>query len=331
MEVLIVLIIVALIFDYINGFNDSANIVATIVSSRVMSIQSALILASVAELIGPFLLGTAVAKTIGSDIIDPACINLKIIFAALIGAIIWDLITWFFGFPSSSSHALIGGLVGGVIISFGIEKINLRGILKVVLILFSSPIIGFLVGFVFTKILYRLTINATPKINNIFKSLQVFSSTFLALSHGGNDAQKTMGIITMGLVVLKIQNNFVVPTWVILICAIALALGIASGGLRIIKTVGTKIFKIKPIHGFSVQFSSSLVILIAALIGGPVSTTHVVSSSVVGVGSSVSLSKVRWTVVTDILLAWFLTLPASALISALSYKIIILIGGRNVF
>ncbi|MFH1824206.1 MAG: inorganic phosphate transporter [Candidatus Firestonebacteria bacterium] len=325
MEALIILIIVALIFDYLNGFHDSSNIIATIVSSRAISVQSALVLASVAELIGPFLLGTAVAKTIGNDIIVPGCINLKVILAALSGAIIWNLITWSFGLPSSSSHALIGGLVGAVCISSGIGKINLNGILKVVLILFSSPIIGFLIGFVFTKILHKLTVKATPKINNVFKSLQVVSSTFLALSHGGNDAQKTMGIITMGLVMLKIQNNFVVPTWVIFICAIALALGIASGGLKIAKTVGTKIFKIRPMHGFSVQFSSSLVILAAALIGGPVSTTHIVSSSVVGVGSSISLSKVRWTVVTDILLAWVLTLPLSAIIAGLSYKMINLI------
>lgn len=322
MTILLILIVIVIVYDYINGMNDSSNIVATIVSSRAMSIRSALILASVAEFIGPFIIGTAVAKTVGNGIIEPSCLNIKIIFAAIGGAIFWNLFTLMLGFPSSSSHSLIGGLVGAVVISSGFGSIHFNGILKVLIVLFMSPVIGFGVGYVITKLIYKVVANATPRINNVFKWMQIGSSAFLALNHGGNDAQKSMGILTMGLVVLKYQSNFTVPGWVVMICALALALGIATGSLKIMKTIGSRVFRVRPIHGFSVQLSSSIVIFGASLIGGPVSTTHVVNSSVVGVGSSERFSKVRWSVVTDILISWVATLPASALVAALLYKLI---------
>ena len=325
MTAIIILIIIALVYDYINGMHDSANIVATIVSSRAMSIRSALVLASVAEFMGPFIIGTAVAKTIGSGIIDPAVININVILAAIVGAIAWNLLTLVLGFPSSSSHALIGGLVGAVAISSGFGSINIHGILKVLIVLFTSPVAGFGAGYLLTKLLHRVVRNATPRINNVFKYLQIGSSALLALNHGGNDAQKSMGIITMGLIILNFQSGFTIPFWVILICAFALALGIATGGMKIMKTIGSRVFRVRPIHGFSVQLSSSMIILVASLIGGPVSTTHVVSSSVVGVGSSEKLSKVRWSVVTDILISWIATLPASALVAAMFYKLILII------
>ena len=318
----VILIGIALIFEFVNGFHDSSNIVATIINFRAMSPRKALLLAAIAEFLGPFIFGTAVATTIGSGIVDLKIINISVIFSALIGAIIWNLITWHFGIPSSSSHALIGGLIGSVAISAGIDKIHSGGVLKIVLVLFTSPLIGAFFGFLITKITMHFTRNATPHINEVFKKSQIISSIALALSHGANDAQKTMGIITMSLVILGFQTVFVVPIWVILVCALCMALGIASGGWRIIKTVGNKIFRIRPIDGFNAQLASSAVILSAALIGGPVSTTHVVSSSIIGVGTGVSPSKVRWLVVNDIITAWVITLPISALISALVYLLI---------
>jgi len=329
MEFAVVVISLALLFDFSNGFHDAANVVATIIITRALSPRKALILASICEFIGPFLFGTAVAHMIGKNIIDistfdPEAINISmlLIIAALIGAILWNLITWFFGLPSSSSHALIGGMVGAVLVAYGPEKILWGGLLYVVGSLVLSPLLGLLVGWLFLKITFRLSQDATPKINYFFNRMQIPASIALALSHGANDAQKSMGLIAMSLVILGLSPSFHVPWWAVASCATAIALGTASGGWKIIKTMGSKIYRLRSVHAFCAQTSSAAVILGAALAGGPVSTTHVVSSSIMGVGAGQRISAVRWGVAKTILLAWFITIPASAVMAGLSFFIV---------
>lgn len=317
--VLVVLILLALAFDFLNGFHDSSNIVATMISSRAIAPRAALILTAVAHFLGPFLFGVAVAKTIGDEVVTPGSITMAVIYAALLAAIVWNLITWFFGIPSSSSHALIGGIIGAVSIYAGLGAIHLHGLSKVLIALFTSPILGLLVGYLLTKLIFRVASGATPRVNGFFKRFQVLTGIALALSHGANDAQKTMGVITMALVTCGFLPSFAVPDWVIAASAAAIAAGTAMGGWRLIKTLGAKFFKIRPVHGFATQISAASVILGAALLGGPVSTTQVVSSAIMGVGSAERLSKVRWGVAGNIATAWFLTIPASALMAALLY------------
>jgi PiT family inorganic phosphate transporter len=329
MEFAIVVIFLALLFDFSNGFHDAANVVATIITTRALSPRKALILASICEFIGPFLFGTAVAHMIGENIIDistfdPSALHLStlLIIAALIGAIMWNLLTWFFGLPSSSSHALIGGMVGAVLVAYGPDKILWGGLLYVIASLVLSPLLGLLVGWLFLRMTFHLSQDATPKINYFFNRMQIPSSIALALSHGANDAQKSMGLISMSLVILGFSPNFYVPWWVVASCAAAIALGTASGGWKIIKTVGSKIYRLRSVHAFCAQTSSATVILGAALVGGPVSTTHVVSSSIMGVGAGQRISAVRWGVVKNIILAWFITIPASAVMAGLSFYLI---------
>ncbi len=322
MTTIIILVILALIFDFLNGFHDSSNIVATIIFSRAMSPRAALYLTALAEFSGPFLFGVAVAKTIGEGIIEPGVISMEVLLAALISAIFWNLFTWYFGIPSSSSHALIGAIIGAVAISVGWQAIMLPGLMKVILALFLSPVLGLVVGFVLTKLVYFLARNASMRINWFFKNAQVLTGLGLGLSHGANDAQKTMGVITLGLITYGYLDEFIVPTWVVAASAGAIALGTAIGGWRLIKTLGAKFYKIRPVHGFCTQLSSASVIMGAALLGGPVSTTQVVSSTILGVGASERLSKVRWTVMNGILVAWLLTIPATAGVSALVYLLI---------
>lgn len=319
---IIILIALALIFDFLNGFHDSANVVATMISSRAMTPTAALIIATVANFIGPFVFGVAVAKTIGQDVASPDSITIAVVLAALLSASIWNLLTWFFGIPSSSSHALIGGIVGAVMVGTGFQALKTEGLGLVTVALFLSPVLGYVLGQIVMRISMWSVRNATPKANLFFKYAQIPTAFTLALSHGTNDAQKTMGIITMGLVVLGYQEHFVVPWWVILVSAAAIGIGTAAGGWRIIHTLGGKFYKIRPIHSFASQLASMVVILTASLFGGPVSTTHVVSSSILGVGSAQRRSQVRWGVMSDILVAWFLTVPASAGIAALLYFLI---------
>ena len=322
----------ALLFDFTNGFHDAANVVASIITTGALSPRKALLMAAVCEFAGPFLFGTAVATTIGKNLIDVSSfdahsleLSVSLIIAALMGAIAWNLITWSFGLPSSSSHALVGGMVGAVLVAYGPNKILWRGLLYVVAVLITSPILGFLVGTLFLKLTLYLSRNATPKAKSFFNRMQILSSITLALSHGANDAQKSMGLITMALVLMGYYGTFHVPFWVIFICAAAIALGTASGGWRIIKTMGSKIYRLRSIHAFCAQTASATVILTAALLGGPVSTTHVVSSSIMGVGAGQRMSAVRWGVAKNIILAWFITIPASAVMAGLSFYLIRLV------
>jgi PiT family inorganic phosphate transporter len=327
LTLIIIVIGLALVFDFLNGFHDSANIVATMISSRAMTAKTALVIVALAEFVGPFIFGVAVAKTVGTEVALPQSITIAVVLAALLSASLWNIITWYFGIPSSSSHALIGGIVGAVALGSGLAAIRLEGLWKIGLVLFTSPLIGFLVGVVIMRLSLLLVQGATPKANTFFKSAQMPTAIGLAMSHGGNDAQKTMGIITLGLMVLGFQKNFYVPWWVIVLSAGAIAAGTATGGWRIIRTLGGKFYRIRPIHGFTSQLTSGVVVMGASLLGGPVSTTQVVSASILGVGAAQRKSQVRWGVLTDILVAWILTVPAAAGMAALIYfPIKLLIG-----
>ena len=320
--VLLATIILALAFDFLNGIHDSSNVVATIISSRAMAPRLALATTAVANFLGPFIFGVAVATTIGHEVVEASAINGNVLMAALLSAIIWDLLTWWLGFPSSSSHALIGGIFGAVIVGAGWQAIELAGLEKILIALFASPLIGFVFGFLALRVILTLSWSATPKINAWFKRGQVLTGLALALSHGTNDSQKTMGIITLALVTAGFLDRFVVPAWVIVLCASFIALGTAVGGWSLIKTLGGKIFKIRPVDGFTSQLASASVILAASLVGGPVSTTQVVSSSIMGTGAAERANKVRWGVAQEMAVAWLLTIPASALMAAGIYLLL---------
>lgn len=319
---LIILIGLALIFDFLNGVRDSSNIVATMISSRAINPRAALLMTAVAEFAGPFVFGVALANTIGNEIVESKFLNLNIIIAALASAIIWNIVTWLLGLPSSSSHALIGGIVGSVAVGAGFQAIQMAGITKVLISLFVSPIIGLLAGMLMANIIYLLSWKASPKINGVFKRLQIITSIGLALSHGANDAQKTMGVIALGLLIAGQITTFGIPFWVIVASAGAIAIGTSIGGWQLIKTLGSKFYKIRPFHGFASQATSAAVILAASLIGVPVSTTQVVSSAIMGVGAAERLSKVRWGVAGEILVAWVITIPITALLAAGFYWLI---------
>ncbi len=320
--ILIAVIVLALGFDFLNGIHDSSNVVATMISSRAFSPRVALGTTALANFVGPFLFGVAVANTIGHEVVDPKTITIEIVLAALVSAILWNLLTWFLGFPSSSSHALIGGIVGAVMIGAGWKEIKIDGLYRVLIPLFTSPIVGFLIGFILLKVIKALCWDVTPRINSVFKRSQIFTGLALALSHGTNDSQKTMGIITLALVTGGALEAFAVPIWVIIACAGMIALGTAVGGWRLIRTLGGKIFKIRPVDGFTSQLASAGVIITASLLGGPVSTTQVVSSAIMGVGTGERANKVRWGVAQEIIAAWLLTIPASALVAAGVYALL---------
>ncbi|MEN9846812.1 MAG: hypothetical protein RIS36_1959 [Pseudomonadota bacterium] len=320
----IAVVIVALIFDFINGFHDTANAIATVVSTGVLPLRTAIYLAAFLNFAGAFL-GTAVASTIGKGIITADTITLVVVFAALVGAIFWNLFTWYYGIPSSSSHAMVGGLIGAGLAHSGLTSIQGQGLTKIVLSLVISPLLGMLVAFSFMILLYWIFRRAAPVgVAPLFRRLQMLSAGFMALSHGSNDAQKTMGVITMSLVAagymgMPETGKLSVPTWVVLASAAAMGLGTAAGGVRIIKTLGTKIIDLKPIHGFAAETAAASVIFTASHYGLPVSTTHCISGSILGVGASQSVSAVRWGITTRILWAWVLTIPISALSAYLMY------------
>jgi PiT family inorganic phosphate transporter len=320
--IVVILILLALVFDFLNGVHDSSNIVATMISSRAFNPRIALGVTAVAEFLGPFIFGVAVAETIGNEIVDAQAINNLVLIAALSSAILWNVLTWILGIPSSSSHALIGGLIGAVSLGAGWQAIHLKGMLKILITLFTSPIIGLVMGFLIARLVFLLSWNSTPRINRFFKRSQIVSAIALALSHGANDAQKTMGVITLALVTAGLLNEFRVPLWVIAICAGMIATGTAVGGWRLIRTLGAKFYKIRPVDGFSSQIASAIVILGNSLLGGPVSTTQVVSTSIMGVGAAERPNKVRWGVAGDIAIAWLLTIPSTAFAAAVIYWII---------
>ncbi|MGB3716422.1 MAG: inorganic phosphate transporter [Candidatus Promineifilaceae bacterium] len=309
----------ALIFGFLDGFHNSANVVATVISSRAMRPRQSLTVAAIAEFVGPFLFGVAVAKTIGVDLIDADAVTVPVVMAAILAAIAWKIITWWPGIPSSSSHSLFGGLIGAVIVASGVTALQPEGVMKIVLALLLSPIVGFVGGYLVMLVTLFLTRSSTPAINTLFKRGQLFTSVGLALSHGSNNAQKVMGIIVLGMVSTGLSDTFVTPLWVVALAAGAMALGTLFGGQRIIRTLGARFYKIRPVHGFSSQATSAVTVLGASLLGGPVSTTQVVSSSIVGVGAAERPSKVRWGVFSEIGLAWLLTIPATALIAAVLY------------
>ena len=312
--ILVGLIILALVFDYINGMHDSANAIATVVSTRVLSPRTALILSATLNFVGAFT-STAVAKTIGKGIVDPTLVTSAIVASALIGAIFWNLLTWYYGIPSSSSHALIGGIIGAVVSQHGFDVLKAEGITKILKSLVIAPVSGFIGGMVLMiAIMWMFHKSPAGKVNRWFKHLQLVSASFMALSHGSNDAQKVMGIITMALVGAGYYANqaFHVPMWVVLCCATAMALGTAAGGWRIIKTMGVKMIRLQPVHGFAAETAAAITILTASHLGAPVSTTHVISSSIMGVGSAKRFSAVRWGTAGQMGIAWVLTIPATA-------------------
>ncbi len=319
---LIIVILLAIIFDFLNGVNDSSNIVATMISSRAIRPRLALIITALAEVSGPFIFGVAVATTIGDEIVAAEMLKVEVLIAALISAISWNITTRFFGIPSSSSHALIGGIIGAVFVGAGFHAIKMAGVIKVLIVLFVSPVIGLLAGYIIANIVFLLSWKASPNINSVFKKLQIITSLGLALSHGTNDAQKSMGLITLALVITGHLTSFAVPKWVVIICAGAIAIGTSVGSWQLIRTLGTKFYKIRPVHGFASQAASAAVILTASLIGGPVSTTQVVSTAIMGVGAADRLSKVRWGVAGEILSAWLFTIPSTAVLAAAVYWII---------
>jgi PiT family inorganic phosphate transporter len=316
------LLALALVFDFLNGFHDSSNIVATAISSGSMRPRSALVLAALAEFAGPFIFGVAVATTVGEGLLDLSVIPVQAITAALLAAVIWNLITWYLGLPSSSSHALIGGLLGSAVLAGGFGWIHPSGLIKILAALLISPVLGLAAGFLAMRLVLWAARGASPRVNYLFRRLQVGTLVALGLSHGTNDAQKTMGVIAMGLVAAGYLDSFYVPLWVVAASAGSIALGTSLGGWRLIRTLGGKIMRVRPVHAFTSQVAGTAVILGAALLGGPVSTTQVMSSAIVGVGAAERVNKVRWLILQDMVTAWLLTIPVTAVVSALAYLLL---------
>lgn len=317
-----IVVFLALAFDYINGFHDTANAIATSVSTRALQPTHAIIMAAFLNFAGA-LYSTGVAKTIGGDIVKAASmVNQQVIAAALIGAIAWNLITWWYGIPSSSSHALVGGVIGAVLVSKGFEALKVEGIQKIFLSLVLSPVLAMASGYVIMIIMFWVFGKLSPSfLNTGFKRMQIISASLMSFSHGSNDAQKAMGIITLTLLSSGQITSLEVPDWVKISCALAMGCGTAAGGWKIIKTMGGKIFKLEPINGFAADINSALVIFSATMLHLPVSTTHVVAGSVMGVGSAKRISAVRWGVARQMAFAWLITIPFSAGTSALVYKL----------
>jgi PiT family inorganic phosphate transporter len=322
--IIAIVVILALTFDFINGFHDTANAIATSVSTRALSPRNAILLAASLNFVGAMTF-TGVAKSVGGGVADPAKLEhgLIIVIAALIAAITWNLVTWWFGIPSSSSHALIGSLAGAVIGAAGFQGINASGFSSIIKGLIFSPIIAFAVGFVLMKLIFFIFANFSPRrLNRGFRTMQIFTAAFQSFSHGTNDAQKAMGVITFALVAGGFQSDLEVPLWVKVAAATAMGLGTSFGGWKIIKTMGSKIFKIEPANGFSADLTSSSVILGATITGFPVSTTHVVTSGILGVGAAKRFRNVKWEVAGKILITWFITIPITALLAGVIFKII---------
>ncbi len=330
--VAVIVIALALVFDFTNGVHDSANQVATVISSRALGSDTALVIASAANFVGAYFLGTAVAQTIGSGIIDPRLLRMggqgpAVIIAALTAAIVWNLATWYFGIPSSSSHALIGGLVGAFLAGWGASPIHWTKVGHIILVMTLSPVLGFVITYFFTKLTFISSSWFTPHVNVVFKRLQIASLVTLGLTHGTNDAQNTMGVITFALIILGLYapsatGAITVPHWVVLICSIAIALGTATGGWRIIKKLGAGLYKVRPIHAFASQVAASATMFTTALLGFPTSTTQVMSSSIMGAGAAFRPKMVRWLVARDMGVAWLITIPVSGALAWVLFFIV---------
>jgi len=318
---ILILILLALSFDFLNGFHDSANSIATVVSTRVLSPRYAVVWAAFFNFVAFLFFGLHVAGTIGKGIVDISIIDKYIIFGALAGACAWNLITWYLGLPTSSSHALIGGLIGAALVKAGTAPLLWSGILKTVSFIFISPIVGLILGSVFGRIIYALFRNSNPsRVDHLFRKGQLFSAALYSMGHGGNDAQKTMGIIASLLFSAGILGKtFYIPFWVVLCCYAAISCGTMFGGWRIVKTMGQKVAKLKPVDGFCAESGAAVTLFASSAMGIPVSTTHTITASIMGVGSIKRMRAVRWGVAGAILWAWVLTIPCSAIISALSY------------
>jgi PiT family inorganic phosphate transporter len=326
----IFLIVLALFFDFLNGFHDSANSIATVVSTRVLSPRQAVVWAAFFNFIAFLFFGLHVANTIGKGIVDPSVMDLNIIFAALVGACIWNIITWYFGLPSSSSHALIGGMIGGAIVKSGTSGLMFHGISLTVVFIFVAPIAGMILGSAIATFVYWICSRFTPRqVDGVFRKGQYFSAALYSLGHGGNDAQKTMGIIWVLLITVQTSHpgllpNWMVssgslPDWVVISCQSAMALGTLFGGWRIVKTMGQKVTKLKPVDGFCAESGASISLYVATMLGVPVSTTHTITGTIMGVGYIKRASAVKWGVAGRIVWAWILTIPCSAGIAAVSY------------
>jgi len=329
-ELLVFTIIMALVFDFLNGFHDSANAISTVVATRVLTPMQAVTMAAIGNLIGPLFFSTAIAATIGKGIIDTGAISsilpqetfILMILASLAGAILWNIITWYFGIPVSSSHALVGGLIGAAMAAVGSSVLVYDGIIKVLIFIVVSPLLGFITSIVFALIIMRIFMKAAPaKINGWFKKLQLFSAFFYSVTHGTNDAQKTMGIITILLVGAGFLADFTVPLWVVLVCHTSICLGTWLGGWRIVKTMAHKITRLRPYQGFCAETAGGGVLVLMAGFGIPVSTTHAIAGSIMGVGSMANPKSVRWGVSRNIVLAWIITIPFSAIVAWGTYVV----------
>jgi len=314
-ELTIAIIALAILFDISNGYNDAANAIATVVSTRVLSPAQAVLLSVVMNILGAFLT-TAVARTIGKGIVDPTAVTELVIISALFAGFLWNTFMTFLGLPVSASHALIGGLIGASVSFGGFMILNMPGLTKIFSSLLVSPVVGIVFGFVVMSLILRYLGTLPPHtINKYFGKLQIISASFMAFSHGSNDAQKVMGIITLSLVSGGFLKSVEVPFWVILTCALAMGLGTALGGWKVIKTMGVSMLKLEPVHGFAAETSATAVILVASHLGLPVSTTHVIATAIMGVGATKRLSAVRWGIGKKIVNAWIFTLPACALLA----------------
>jgi PiT family inorganic phosphate transporter len=322
-ELAIGAIIAALVFDFLNGFHDAANSIATVIGTRVLRPLQAVAMAAVANFAGPFLFGVAVATTIGKGIIDPNFVTLNIIIGALAGAIIWDIITWLLGLPTSSSHALIGGIIGAGIAGAGTQAIIFGGLQKVVTGIVVSPVVGLVVAFLLATLLITIFAKRRPSaVNSVFGRLQIISSTYFSLTHGANDGQKTMGVIALILLTQGVITKFEVPYYVIIMAALAISLGTFFGGWRIVKTMAVKITQLKPYQGFAAETGGATILAVLALLGIPASTTHAISGAIMGAGAVKRVSAVRWGIGRRIVWAWIITIPASAAVGYVSTLII---------
>ncbi len=322
-ELIILVILIALVFDFLNGFHDAANAIATVVSTRVLSPQQAVAWAAFFNFSAAFVFGVGVAKTIGHGMIDISIVDIHVILGGLLGAIAWDIITWYYGLPTSSSHALIGAYAGAAIAKAGWGCIIYSGWTKTLAFIVIAPVIGLILGFVIQVLVYHLFQKKTPsKVDKLFRRLQLLSAGFYSLGHGTNDAQKTMGIIATILFTTGYIKEFTIPVWVIFACYISIGLGTLFGGWRIVKTMGMKITRLQPVGGFCAETAGAITLLGTAVWGIPVSTTHTITGAIMGVGATRRLSAVRWGVATRIIWSWLLTIPLSGIMAAVCYYLL---------